>query len=366
MIEVKLNKDNSLKEIIYSQFKYVHMPKNMINTLFWDLKEIEREVCEIQNQYKCFSSDNQLEDEIVYAQLKYMSRIEVFEKIKDLKNDNSQFDRNVYETFSSLTQQELYYYLSWRTNIIHFNTVSFNSKYFVIFQREFICGTIDNSYSVVKSAVNIFGNRVYCLENYYTDIQMIKTGSRPSRLNCAYLGDWKHNSLKEYYLGNFEHQYLGVGICEFLRSGTGFKLSSSFLIKYNLKDIFIEMVNEVVKTLYYWKTEENIAFNDTFIAKKIDLIIFYNHHVSYEFINRIYKIGESPYCYTDDFLQIKEWRKLLFLLIENGIRKVVDYKELNINKHHFENWFNTSTKNGKDLKEIDSYYESLSNKIYER
>lgn len=275
MIDVYLNKDDSIEKIDYPHYGTDSIKKEDLPRLKENLKEINLEVRQIQKIAKVFKSDDQLKDEILCAQLKYISGIKLVGRIKRPSRfqfhlnppssilytrvyvDTGRCEHSIRECqndadkddlyFERMTLDEFGYYMSWRTKILNHKPVRYEDELSLILEKELIFGTIDNSGDMLKYLMTVFGDYTSVFKRYYEDMQKIKSDMK------AYVDEkkrkaevWDHFVPNhEYYNCNFEYKYNGYeSVCEYIRMGTGFSLSDSLYRKYkeqDLKRIFIEI-----------------------------------------------------------------------------------------------------------------------------
>lgn len=361
MIDVYLNKDDSIEKIDYPHYGTDSIKKEDLPRLKENLKEINLEVRQIQKIAKVFKSDDQLKDEILCAQLKYISGIKLVGRIKRPSRfqfhlnppssilytrvyvDTGRCEHSIRECqndadkddlyFERMTLDEFGYYMSWRTKILNHKPVRYEDELSLILEKELIFGTIDNSGDMLKYLMTVFGDYTSVFKRYYEDMQKIKSDMK------AYVDEkkrkaevWDHFVPNhEYYNCNFEYKYNGYeSVCEYIRMGTGFSLLDSLYRKYkeqDLKRIFIEIFDLAIIDIATWVIDKGIPFGEVFIANK-QPYKFFCGNASQEIISRLYNTYDNFFTYVEN-RGTREFRRMLLYLIDNSVRKCIQFKESN-------------------------------------
>lgn len=358
MIHISLRPDNSIKKIDYSHYGKKCILRDEVAVIKENLNSINREFRFFQDEHCCFKSERHLNDEILYAQFKYIEGIQCMGRCK--RPESFRFmTPTIYITYNSdtgecvhdkerekgekealylerMTEEEFWYYLSWRTRILDREPVRYEEDLMYLIEKEFIYGTIDNSKRMLNYICSIceFGSSVF--REIFQTIEEIKGGMKPyieEKYKRAAKEPWDHFVwINECYKGNYDNSiimnYCEMGICEYIRYGTGYSFPSSYCKKYpNLKSIIIQIFDSSISGISRWAYENNIPFNEWFIAKKKPRELLIN--ISEECLFRIYNDQEMLFTYDDSCKQIREFRLLLLMLFESTIRNRAHFNRLN-------------------------------------
>lgn len=340
---ISLDNVGKINNILYSHYDLPYVKYKNVKNLKQELKNINIELREYQNNHQCFESEEQLCSEIIYAQYKFIEGIQFLGNMKTPQTFGYIYSKNILYTdkygkttsvpdvehmydliFEGLTNEGLAYYLFWRTKIINYEFIDYNSDCFAMLVDELIIGTIDASEKMFTFLKTIFGYHVtYILESVERDKLIIKNGIEYylNNDNGSQVLGYNFLLLDKICNGDFKKSF------EVLRVHTHYSVSTYFFKKYDLKDIYIDIFEETLGYISYWMNKYNYSFNELFVAKKKTYKLSHGSFCN-SIIDRV--IGNTEGLYEYDIASSNyEFRKLLFLSVENSFRKRINFKEVN-------------------------------------